>query len=435
MSVSVDDRERKIVTASLARTGAMIGQFDLRYSHSLEPWQIQLNASTFAAALEQGVRLTLTHAATPLWILAPGLPEGARALEPHLLADEHGMADTDRAGAFFRLLGSTASVQAFGWMEGCVLDGLHDLDSATKAVNGKMDTSWRDAINAHLSLFITPDRRLVYENPRGQPDDGRIYGIEGTLPFAVLAKRHPDHPLLDMLLAYYRGHLNADGSFRAPESYTAEGSYTIAYPLAVVAAQRGDAGLAQLAGNVLRQRCERLMRPDGLWLRHHADGSRTFRSWARGVAWHLLGLARTLEQLPPGQGGNELADTLDLCDEFRATVSWALGYQRGTGLWGCYLDGGEDTADDSSGSAGIAAAMALGVRFGLLTGADSSAAQAAAKRCWAGLLLHLTPDGFLDGVAQSNRGGESLQRAPYRVLSPMGMGLMGQLAAALRIDA
>ena len=43
----------------------------------------------------------------------------------------------------------------------------------------------------------------------------------------------------------------------------------------------------------------------------------------------------------------------------------------------------------------------------------------------------LTPDGLLTGVAQSNRGGEKLQRGSYRVLSQMGMGLMAQLDAAV----
>lgn len=432
-SVSVDDRERKIVTASLARTGTMIGQFDLRYSHSLEPWQIQLNASSFAAALEQGVRLTLTQATTPLWILSSDLSDGALALTPHLLPDEKGQTDAGKILAFFRLLGSAASVQTFGWMEGCVLDALHDLDGISAGESGKIDTRWSRAIDEHLALFIKRDHQLVYENPRGQPADGCIYGIEGTLPFAVLAKRHPKHPLLDMLLEYYREHLNPDGSFRHPEAYTAEGSYTIAYPLAVIAAQRRDAALASLAVNVLRQRRERLRRPDGLWLRHHPDDSRTFRSWARGVAWYLLGLTRTLEQLRSGEGGSKIADTRDLQDDFRQTVAWALDYQRSSGLWGCYLDGGDDTADDSSGSAGIAAAFAQGMRLGVVPADVFPKIRQSAELCWAGLLPHLTPDGFLDGVAQSNRGGESLQRSPYRVLSPMAMGLMGQLAAALRI--
>ena len=54
----------------------------------------------------------------------------------------------------------------------------------------------------------------------------------------------------------------------------------------------------------------------------------------------------------------------------------------------------------------------------------------AAQKTFQGLKNHLTPDGFLTGVAQSNRGGQSLQQSDYRVISQMGMGLMAQLAAA-----
>ncbi|EIP98150.1 putative unsaturated glucuronyl hydrolase [Opitutaceae bacterium TAV1] len=421
IGVSVDDREQKIVTASLARTGAMIGQFDLRYSHSIEPWQIQLNATTLAAALEQGIRLTLTHGSTPLWLFAPGLPAGAEVLAPHLLPDVPADAASPDAAsaAFFRVLGSVGSVQTFGWMEGCILDALHDLRTVA---TGTADVlRWRAALDAHLALFFTPDGHLVYEDPRGRPCDDRIYGIEGTLPFAVLAKVAPHHPLLDTLLAWYRDHLHPDGTFRNPESYTAEGSYTIAYPLAAIAGQRRDNSLASLAINVLRQRQERLRRPDGLWLRRHSNDSRTFRSWARGIAWYLLGLGRSLEHL------RGLADTGEPETELRAAVAWTLALQREDGLWGCFAD---DPAcpPDTSGSAGIAAAIMRAARAGFV---DAAEAETAARRCWSGLLPHLTPDGLLDGTAQSNRGGEALQRAPYRVLSPMGMGLMGQLAAAL----
>jgi len=48
-----------------------------------------------------------------------------------------------------------------------------------------------------------------------------------------------------------------------------------------------------------------------------------------------------------------------------------------------------------------------------------------------GLKTHLTPDGFLGGVSQSNKGGEALQRGSYRVIFQMAMGLMAQLVAAL----
>ncbi|MBC7927866.1 MAG: glycoside hydrolase family 88 protein, partial [Bryobacteraceae bacterium] len=82
---------------------------------------------------------------------------------------------------------------------------------------------------------------------------------------------------------------------------------------------------------------------------------------------------------------------------------------------------------DTSGSAGIAAALAIGVREGWL---DAKARSAAAKTL-AGLRAHLTPDGFLGGVTQANKAGEGLQRGDYRVIYQMGVGIMGQLIAAL----
>lgn len=410
VAVSVDDREEKTVTARLASSGKMLGVFDLKYCHSLAPFQIRLTPDNYAAAAQEGVILSLDSATTPLWLLGHPLPDGAEALGPHLVPD----APADIVRVFLDRLGSLASVQTFGWMEGCVLDALHDLHIHTG------DVRWRRAMDEHLSLFITAGDRLIYEDPRGRPADGRIYGIEGTLPFAPLAKVSPDHSLLSLVLNFYRERLNADGTFTHPESCTAEGSYTIAYPLAVIAEQRRDTALASLAANVLRVRRDQLRRPDGLWLRHHLDGSRTFRSWARGVAWYLLGLGRSLEHL----GG--LIDTTDLQADFRDAATWACKWQRPDGLWSCYLDDNA-TLYDTSGSAGIAAALARGVRFGLLDASHLAAAQ----NCWRGSLPHLTPDGFLDGAAQSNRGGEPLQRGPYRVLSPVGMGLLGQLFAAL----
>lgn len=413
VTVSVDDREEKLLSVRLPSGGRELGVIDLRFAHSLEPFQLRLNADDYAAA-RHGVVLTLTQATCPLQLLAHNVPADAAPLAPQLIPDNA----TDRVASFFALLASRASVQTFGWMEGCVLDALYDLHVATG------EARWRAALDAHFALFITPDHRLVYENPRGHPADGVIYGIEGALPFAQLAKIAPtDHPLLALALDFFRSKLNPAGTFTHPESVTAEGSYTIAYPLAVLAQTRRDPELAALAANVLRVRRESLRRPDGIWLRHHTDDTRTFRSWARGVAWYLLGLGRSLEHL------EGLTYTADLKAEFLSAATWALGYQRADGLWGNFLDD-DHVLYDTSGSAGIAVAFARGANAGLL---PSDTFIPAAKRCWNALPAHLTPDGFLDGVAQSNRGGEPLQRAPYRVLAPMGMGLMGQLSAALNL--
>jgi len=95
-------------------------------------------------------------------------------------------------------------------------------------------------------------------------------------------------------------------------------------------------------------------------------------------------------------------------------------------LWACYL-GEPETGSECAGSAGIAAALALGARNGWLP----RGSMVAARRAWKGLLAHLTPDGFLGGASQGNCCGEAFQRSGYRVIYPMAMGLLLQLEAAL----
>lgn len=54
-----------------------------------------------------------------------------------------------------------------------------------------------------------------------------------------------------------------------------------------------------------------------------------------------------------------------------------------------------------------------------------------ANRCFEELKKQITPDGYLKGAAQDNRGGMRLQESDYRVIAQMGMGLMAQLYAEI----
>jgi unsaturated rhamnogalacturonyl hydrolase len=413
VTTGIDDREQKRVEVRLAGSGRVIGEYDLRFAHAQEAFQVRLDASVWAEAVREGVTLTLLEPVKrPLWLLGgdDGMPE---ALAPHLLPED---TSTDRTQGFFGLLGSVASAQPFGWMEGCVLDGLNDLAEATES------SRWREARDAHLGLFFKTDGTLIYEDPGSRPADNEIRCIEETLPFAVLAKRDPNHPLLQLATDYWAKLTREGDSVEADDRLVStEGSYTIAYPMAVIARQRRDRKLAELAANQLRIRRYLLRREDGLWLRYwRKTDERHIRSWARGVAWYLQGLERSLREL------RGLVEITDLEDEFRAAATWAAGLQRADGLWGCFLDDPACKAD-TSGSAGIAAALARGARVGVLTENFTEHA----KRAWGGLQAQLCVDGMLDGGAQSNRGGEALQRGDYRVLTLLGVGLMGQLAAAL----
>ena len=412
-TTSVDDRENRHISVRLAMSGQVLGACDIRHAPSLTPCELRLDAKAVAAAVREGLVLSVEGGSRPLWLLAPGLPPEAVALAPHLLSD---VGTGAAAQVFFNTLASSATLQPFGWMEGCVLDGLYDLYVASG------DRRFHRALQVHFNAFVHRDGKLIYENPRGEVADGKLITIEATLPFGVFAKVDPEHPLLGLALDFWRTRTTAAGVIQDGDTLSAEGAYTIAYPLALIAGVRGDADLARLAAEQLRVRCRRLWHEGARWLRCTDRGERTFRNWARGVAWYFLGLVRTTSVL------HAFMDTTEFEAEVRACAAFVRRHQGDDGLWACFF-GEPSVSADTSGSAGIAAALALGHRAGWLEDSDKEAA----ARTWAALLRYLTPDGLLGGAAPANRGGEALQRSSHRVLSPIGMGLMGQLAAALSV--
>jgi unsaturated rhamnogalacturonyl hydrolase len=411
LTVALDVREEKLIEVSLLQTGEVIGTLDIRYAYIFQLFEIVLNAAQKQAAIHHGIGLRMIQGEEPLWFFVDDRRPDA-LFRPHLLL----AAPDDPVQQFYQRMRSLDSLQPFSWMEGCVLDGLLDLHHIYPA------HGYDGAAKAHLEFFLDSARtKLVYEDPRSRPADDRVYGIEGTLPFAAMAQIWPDHPALDQAVEFWLSHQTAEGAVQDATTLSAEGCYTVAYPMAVVARQRGDDQLAALALQQLSIRRDYLLHQDALYLRHHThDDSRTFRNWARGCAWYLLGFIRTLAQLP------DHPETDRLLSDFAQAAQQVAQYAQPNGLWACFIDEPE-VSPDTSGSAGIAAALALGVRVGVL---DDSCRQIALQTAET-LKQHLTPDGFLTGVAQSNRGGEALQRSNYRVIMQMGMGLMAQLIAAL----
>ena len=408
ITVGLDIRDEKLIEAYLPKTGRVVGTFDIRFGCIFQVFSVPLTTADVADLRREGLALRRTKGADlRILTLGDGLPP---ALQPHLL--EPGRADP--TAEFFARLDTLACVQAFSWQEGCVLDGL--LDLAALPAHAHL----RDAARRQFNRFIVGGE-LVYENIVSAVSDGRIYGIEGTLPFAALSFLEPAHPLLALPLAFWSAHQDAEHAIIDGGHTSSEGAYTVGYPLAVRGRLRGDESLQKLALTQLRTRHARLFDGKTFWrTRDAADGKLGNRNWARGIAWQLLGAARTLREL------KHRSDLAEHIASFRTLAAWTLASQRPDGLWSCFVDE-PTTPPDTAGSAGIGAALALGAQQGWL----DSAARAAAERCLVGLRSHLTPDGFLGGVAQANKGGERLQRGDYRVIYQMGMGLKAQLIAAL----
>ncbi len=412
LTVGLDVRDEKLIEAFVPSTGRVVGTFDVRFGCIFQVFEIPMQHADVADIRREGLGFRCTKGA-PLRVftMGKGMP---LELQPHLLVPgaTTGMAE------YFSRMNSFACVQSFSWQGGCVLDGLLDL-SAVPAHAGL-----KDAARRQLAQFVIADR-LVYENHVSNVSDGRIYGIEGTLPFAALAKLEPTSPLLALPIEFWAKlhdpeHVIIDGGHTSTE-----GSYTVGYPLAVIGRARGDEAMQQLALTQLRVRQARLFDGETFWrTREAADGKKGNRNWARGIAWQVLGVARTLRALGPRK------DTADIHASFVQLAAWAQRFQRPDGLWSCFVDE-PATPPDTAGSAGIAAALAIGAQQGWL----GATARTCAEKCLGGLSTHLTPDGFLGGVAQANKGGEQLQRGNYRVIYQMGMGLMAQLIAALETPA
>ncbi len=384
-------------------SGTPLGVMPIRAAFAMQSFELPLDASQVAAAAREGLILRTTGA-EPLVIFSespdsPGIP-------PHLLS----AGAEDPWAALRRHLGSAEAFQPSGWMIGCVLDALWDLGASRGQAPESAD------LRRHLDRFLgdTPEQRRT-----GRPTGG----IEGTLPAAVLARIDPGHAWIDRCLKLWRERRDVEGCIQDGSTTSCEGSYTVAYPLAVVGRVRNEPALQEEAVRQLVFRKRRLAVGDDIFLRWIRDpgGNRHYmRNWSRGIAWYALGLVRTLLELP------EALRPADLLDEVRRLPGLLLPRRDSSGLWACYA-GEPATGLESSGSAGIAAAFVLAANAGWI---DASFRNAA-RRTLAGLRPHLRPDGQLGLVTQSNSAGEELQRSGYRVLASFGAGLAGQLLAAL----
>ncbi|MDF2962635.1 MAG: hypothetical protein K0S39_4370 [Paenibacillus sp.] len=423
IAVALDYRDAKLVEAFLPDSGAVLGHFDIRYAYVFQPFELTLTATQTEAVFREGVGLRVDEGEWPLWIFDTLGGDRQRSLyAPHLLIGD----DKLPMEHYLKSVASLSSLQPFGWLEGCVLDGLYALRNVLGAE--RIDP----AIAAHLGQYLDEEGQLHYEDLHGRKADGSFTTIEATLPLAVIVKLWPDHPVVTQALSFWdsRGTDTAAGGLVIDgDMVSAEGSYTVAYPLAAIATRLNRQELAEQAVRQILLRRDCLADGNHIFLRYHQQSqTHTFRSWARAYAWYMLGMTRTwIELKQSGYAG--LPGMRDIEAEIRRAAQAALSWRQPEGLWACFLDEPE-TGIDTSGSAGIAAALALGAKHGVL----QQSYLAVAEKSLAALELYLTPDGILSGVAQHNAGGLELQRCGYRVLSQMGMGLMAQLYAVVHSD-
>lgn len=415
ITAAIDFRDEKQVKVYLPGSGITIGVFVMKYAHPFQPFEIVIDPEYLKKIAKEGIGLELTGGTDDAWFFAPDPSmDDNLGLQPHLLAGS--CEDVERS--FYQNLYSMNSFSPFGWMGGCIQDALYELHLAGDATATK-------TLQSHLAYYLDDEKGILFENPYTMPMDGTFNSIEDFLPFACIVPLHPDHTSIEYALRHLLRLKNEQGLIMDGRYVTTEGCYTVAYPLATIAEMRADADLAQTALDQLIHRIHLLTDEEVIYQRTTQDGSKGFRNWGRAVVWQLLGIVKTLRIIERNDFG-ELKGIDMIKHSFVQGVELAVGHRDEQGMWHAYIDHHEYGVDTSA-TAGIAASIAWGVKQELLDPAYLSIA----GKAYQGLLDYVSPDGFLRNVSQINRGGEELQRSPYRVITQFGMGLMAQLKAAL----
>lgn len=422
---AMDVRSYTTVRVYLAQSNVYLAQRSVGLPTEFEPLDIPLPDDIVPQIIKQGLRLELDgNEPLHVFVQKGRATDGAisvDALSSCLVIQPSGLSRQELMTSLEQRLCSAGCWAPWSWMGGCVLDGLRALDEAS---NIPGVSPFAAAIERFFDAFMT-DYDLVSFSPRSVMLVNEIGGVEGGLPWATLVRMRPDHPVVE-LFATFMARYTAEN--QQLQHYSCEGNYTFTYPMLVTALAKGREDWINQAWDNLRIWQEALRQHDGLYLRNNA-GKLTYRNWARGCCWYTLGLTRCLETATGH--GVELPD--DLLEELNEVLTWLLAGQRADGLWSNFIDE-QAQMPDTSGSAGIAAAMTLAAHHGLLEESLGDSCLQAANHTLDTLMHYLTADGLLTGVAPNNKAeaGTTLQRQSYRTTMQFGTGLMGSLLAAQR---
>jgi len=382
--------------------GELLGSMDISMTTSYQVFELIVPTNKIDALLKSGVEVRSRGEGEPVSFFVQG-SEVPDALCPHLLIP----GTLSPREEFLNRFVSKAGIDGYGWQGGCVLDGL-----AALASSAKNPEPYQKALENLLNLYF----------PKGVPLH-TYPSIENTSCVAQLANSQPHHPEIENALAFWKIRENEQSEVVDHKQVAAEGNYTVSWPLAVISKQLNRPELAEKAVQGLRFRTKYLIDEQGdQWLRYRFDMNplRTYKHWSRGNAWYFLGMAKTMDVLPEIPA--------DLITEFQRAAKHLANLQDTEGMWHMFACEPE-TSPESSGTAGIATAMAIGVRHGWLGKEYEQIARKALKA----LENRLTPDGFLMCVAHCNRpeGGEKFQRETKGSILKFGMGFYAQLLAEL----
>jgi rhamnogalacturonyl hydrolase YesR len=422
---AVDVRSYTMIRVFTGQTHQFLAQQSVGLPSVYEPLDIPLPDDASSIIAKEGLHLEL-YGDEPMHVFvqqgrSTETDISTDALSSGLVVQPAGQSRSELIQALEKRLCSAGSWQAWSWMGGCVLDGLWALSQVGSIQSGQHFT---DAIDRFFDAYMT-DYDLVCFTPKSVMVVNEIGGVEGGLPWATLMRVRPEHPVTELFANFIPRFM---AEMNQKQHYSCEGNYTFNYPMMVTALAKNREDWINQVWENLRNWQDALRQHDGLYLRNNA-GKLTYRNWARGCCWYSLGLVRTLEAA--AEKGVTLPD--DLLEEVNDVLSWLLAQQRADGLWSNFIDE-QAMMPDTSGSAGIAAAMTIAANAGMLEETLAHSCLQAANYTLDTVLHYVTADGHLTGVAPNNKAesGTTLQRQTYRVTMQFGTGLLASLLAAQR---
>ncbi len=410
MTSATDVREALVLEVKTAKSGKKIADWNLQFAAYMQPFDLEISQEILKTVLAEGLSLKMLKGTKPFWFFsANNLQKTApNAYLPHLL-----IYDAFDKNAWQDRILSLDSVQTFGWQQGIVWDGLFEMS--------KKLAKAKQVLAQQMDLYFGNDA-LVYAKYNNEKEINKINGVESILPFAVLAQTNPKHPSIQTAIEFCETHANTEGVIADGKGNNrllkTEECYTVSYPLAVMAKTLNRPDLAVLAIKTVRSRIRTLEKGDSIYQRGTEQGELFFENWSRGVAWYLLGLGKTLAYLPESKEKELLKIS------FQKSVEKVVKHQQSNGLWNNFFHQPE-TGFETSGTAGIAAALHYGFQNGLL----DKKVEKNVTNAKEGLSAYFTPDGYLTGSAQVNKaeGGNDLQRNGFRIISPYTLGLVAHL--------
>lgn len=325
-----------------------------------------------------------------------------------------------------RMLGdflhSRAATDYLGWMIGCTTTGLSDLYRAT---GNELYVQALKRMLAGVGEGL-PLEGMESEGERAVKEPGYIdllnQQLESFAPVAALAHLQQTQPTPERArFLRILGQQMIETTRTERDFLTSEGCFTLAFPLAATARALDEPDWFDIAWQECARRWGFLWRGEQVIQRAYSDGRVSMVNWARGTAWLVLGTAQTALELPANHFGRA-----DLASRLSAVAPLLLQRQQSGGLWSVFTDR-PDLPAETSGSAGIAAGLALGAKAGWL----GDKAFHAAQRCGEALESFIEPDGCLGGVSQHNPASEIALQTHYRIRAAWGAGLYAQLIAAL----